>query len=106
MRNHDGTMFIRTCNRCGVIFEDVARRQVCRECSGRVRSGTLMPWREVRDRWNAASGDRITTETVRAVAAVAIRKLRRLISEDPQLARDFSESGLAFEDWITQNDHE
>lgn len=63
-----------------------------------------MPWNEVRDRWCELSGDDITTETVRAIASVAIRKIRVQIMDDPELARDLSESGLAFEDWVTKDD--
>lgn len=94
----DGQKFVLTCERCGGLFKDAARRRVCRACSGRVPYRTVLSWREVARQYTQQSGEHISPAGARAVGSVAIRKLRRLIQDDDRLALDLSESGLPFMD--------
>lgn len=48
----------------------------------------LRPWDEVARIWFLRSGERLTRQGIRAVAAVAMRKLRRAVLSDPTLAAE------------------
>lgn len=55
-------------------------------------------WDEVADIWFRRSGERLTRQGIKHVAAVAMRKLRRLIERDPALAAEVGLDAVEDED--------